>query len=141
LTTKLHRAACGIILLACIAGCGRSGGLAQISGAVSYDGQPVKKGTITFAPADGNGPTAAAAIADGRYTLKVSPGQKLVRIEGYKVLGQRHYSPNNPSSPMVDIQEQILPERYNTKSQLTREITPALGACDFVLEKSPSARP
>ena len=135
----LKLTACGIALTACLAGCGRSGGLTEISGTVSYDGQPVKQGTITFLPADGKGPTAAVPIADGKYSVKVAPGKKLVKIEGYKVIGQHRFSANNPR--MVIDQEQILPARYNTKSELTREITPALGTCDFALEKSPAARP
>jgi hypothetical protein len=134
-------AVCGFAMMACLAGCGRSGGLSEISGTVSYDGQPVKKGTITFLPADGNGPTAAAKIADGRYSAKVVAGKKLVKIEGFKVVGQRRYSPSNPNSKMVDLQEQFLPDRYNKKSELTREITPALGTCDFDLEKSATPRP
>jgi hypothetical protein len=137
----LKLAVCGLAVMACMAGCSRSGGLTEISGSVSYDGQPVKKGIITFAPANGAGPTAAAKINDGKYSVKIAPGEKLVRIEGYRVVGQRHYSPNNPNSPMVDMQEQFLPERYNKKSELTREITPGLGRCDFALEKPPATRP
>jgi hypothetical protein len=135
MTNGVRLAACAFALTACLAGCGRSDGLTAVSGTVSYDGQPVKKGTVTFLPADGNGPTAAAVIADGKYSVKVAPGRKLVRIEGYKVLGRRPYNPGNPKSPMVDKQEQILPQRYNAKSELTREITPTLGTCDFALEK------
>jgi hypothetical protein len=138
---RLRLAVCGLAALACVGGCSRGGGLTEIGGTVSYDGQPVKKGTITFVAANGSGPTAAATIVGGKYSLKVATGVKTVRIEGYKVVGQRHYSPNNPNSPMVDVQEQFLPDRYNKKSELTREITPSLRTCDFVLEKSPVARP
>jgi hypothetical protein len=139
--TLLRLVVCSLIAVACLGGCSRSGGPAEISGTVSYDGQPLKKGVITFVPANGSGPTAATTIVDGKYSLKVSPGEKLIRIEGYKVVGQRHYSPNNPNSPMVDMQEQFLPDRYNKKSELARKITPSLRTCDFVLEESPVARP
>ena len=94
--------------MACLAGCGRSDGLTEISGTVSYDGQPVKKGTITFLPADGKGPTAATLIADGKYSVKVAPGKKLVKIEGYKVIGQHPFSPNNPRI-VVDIRNKSCP--------------------------------
>jgi hypothetical protein len=131
--------ACGIALMACLAGCGRNGGLTEISGTVSYDGQPVKQGTITFLPADGKGPTAATPIADGKYSVKVAPGKKLVKIEGYKVIGQHRFSANNPR--MVIDQEQILPARYNTRSELTRDIASSDHKCDFTLEKPAAARP
>jgi hypothetical protein len=126
-----------LALIACLAGCGRRDGLTSISGTIAYDGQPVKKGTVTFVPADGNGPTAAAPIVDGKYSVKILPGRKLVRIEAFKVTGTRRYSRGNPNSPMVDMQEQILPARFNTKSKLTREIAPTESVYDFALEESP----
>jgi hypothetical protein len=36
----------------------------------------VKKGLIVSVPFDGNGPTAAGVIADGKCTAKVSLGRK-----------------------------------------------------------------
>lgn len=66
------------LLAAC--GCGDAG--ATVSGEVTYDGTPVKSGYVTFAPADGQGPTVGAAITDGRYTAeKVPPGPKVVKVE------------------------------------------------------------
>ena len=126
---------CGFAWMLSVAGCGHGDGLVQIGGGVTYDGQPVNSGIISFLPPDGNGPTAAAIVADGKYSLKVAPGKKLVRIEGFKVVGQRHFVPNDPKSPMIDVREQILPERYNAKSTLAREITSHDGTYDFVLEK------
>jgi len=134
----LKLVACGIALMACLTGCGRSDGLTEISGTVSYDGQPVKQGAITFLPADGKGPTAATPIADGKYSVKVAPGKKLVKIEGYKVTGQHPFSASNPR--IVVDQEQILPPRYNTQSELTRDIASGDHRCDFTLEKSAAAR-
>jgi hypothetical protein len=128
--------ACCFAVTACLTGCGH-GELASLAGTVSYEGRPVEKGTITFLPADGKGPTAAAPITDGKYSVKVVYGRKVVKIEGFKVLGQHPFSPNNPR--MVVDQQQIIPPCYNTKSELTREITPADGACDFALEKPPPA--
>lgn len=123
-----------ILAMASCLGCRRND-LIAISGTVSYDQKPVAKGTIMFQPADGQGPTAAAVIKDGKYSAKVATGNKQVQIEGFNVLGQRHYVPNDPTSPMVDIQEQYLPERYNVKSTLTREITPDAPVHDFTLDK------
>ena len=129
--------AVGILCVCAIAlctGC-RHNDLIPISGDVTYDQRPVVKGTIMFQPVDGQGPTAAAVIKDGKYAANVATGKKQVQIEGFNVLGQRHYVPNDPSSPMVDIQEQYLPERYNAASRLTREITRDVDTYDFALEK------
>ena len=130
---NLKCAACGLALMACLAGCGRGGGMASLTGTVSYDGQPVEKGLIAFVPADGKGPTAAAPVTDGKYSVKVAYGRKVVRIEGYKVIGQHPFSRNNPR--MVVDQEQILPPCCNTKSELTRDIACTDSTCDFALEK------
>jgi hypothetical protein len=130
----LRFAACGFALMACLAGCGRGGGLTSISGTVTYDGKPLEKGLISFVPADGKGPTAAAPVTDGKYSLKVAPGKKLVKIEGYQVTGQHPFSRYNPR--VVVEQKQILPSRYNTNSELARDIAPTDRTCDFALEKS-----
>lgn len=118
-----------------LSACGSDGGLTEISGVVSYAGQPVQKGSINFLPSDGKGPTAAAIIAGGKYSVKVAPGRKQVTVEGHKIVGQRHLNRNDPRSPIVDTLEQILPERYNTKTELTREISSSAVTYDFALEK------
>lgn len=128
-------AVCVLATFLVCSGCGGGDGLTAVSGAVTYDGQPVAKGAINFAPADGNGPTAAAIIADGKYSTKIMPGKKKVRIESFKVVGQRRLHPNDTTSPPIDIQEQTLPARYNTKSELAREIASGVRTCDFALEK------
>jgi hypothetical protein len=130
---------CCTVLMASLVGCGRGDGLMAISGTVSYDGKPLEKGVISFVPADGKGPTAASPISDGKYSVKVAAGKKMVKIESYKVLGQHPFSRNNPR--IVIDQEQILPPRYNTKSELTREIASSDHNCNFALEKAAGARP
>jgi hypothetical protein len=134
MSNELRFAACGLVLMACLVGCGRGGGLTAITGTVTYDGKTLEKGLISFVPADGNGPTAAAPIADGKYAVKVAPGKKLVKVEAYQVTGQHPFSRYNPR--IVVEQKQIIPPRYNTKSELTRDITPVDRTCDFTLEKS-----
>jgi len=52
--------------------CGTDDGAGRrypVSGKVSYKGQPVAKGSITFAPEDPNGRAASGLIADGSYRL------------------------------------------------------------------------
>lgn len=128
-------AACGLALMPCLAGCGCRDGLTVISGTVVYGGRPVQRGVIAFLPVDGNGPTAAAVVSDGKYSVKAAPGLKRVQIEAYNVIGRRSVVPGDLTSPMVDLQEQFLPVRYNTESELTCEITGDAWTHDFVLEK------
>jgi hypothetical protein len=122
-----------LLVVLAIGGCGGSGPM-EITGTVTFAGQPVENGAIEFEPSDGKGPLAAGVIKDGRYTLQVMPGPKRVRIEGFKVIGRRQFTPGNPASPMVDITEPIVPERFNTKTTLTHEITRGTSTCDFDLK-------
>jgi len=66
-----------------LSGCGEES--TSISGAVTYNGQPVEEGAISFRPADGTGQSFGARIVDGRYaTEKGSPGSKKVVVMGVK---------------------------------------------------------
>lgn len=73
-----------MVLLLCLAsGCG--GGAASVSGEVTYNGEPVANGSITFLPVDGKGSTAGGPIEDGHFAVdNVIPGPKVVKIEGVK---------------------------------------------------------
>lgn len=62
------------------AGCGSD--VASVSGLVSYEGEPVANGYVTFAPADGKGPMVGGAVTNGRYAVgNVPPGPKVVKVE------------------------------------------------------------
>ncbi len=120
------------LLLLLPAGCSDNG-LVEVTGRVTCDDKPLEKGTISFLPADGKGPTAAAIIEQGDYSVEVAPGEKKVEILGYKTAGKRRYDENDPSSPMLDINEQIVPERFNTKTKLTCQIEAGAGPHDFAV--------
>lgn len=62
----------------------------DLSGEVTYDGQPIRKGMLTFAPEveQGNsGPGSGAVIKDGRFTTPPKKGHvggpHRIRIVGY----------------------------------------------------------
>ena len=55
-----------------VLGCGDTTGLARrypVSGKVTYKGQPVEKGRISFIPSTADGNPAAGQIENGQYTL------------------------------------------------------------------------
>jgi hypothetical protein len=117
-----------------VLGCGRNDGLTDIGGAIVFEGTPIENGMIRFLAADGNSPTAAAAIKEGKYVVKVSSGKKQVQIEAFKVVGQRYHR-NDPRGQKLDVLQQMLPERYNAKSDLTCEVQPGKRVYDFTLTK------
>jgi hypothetical protein len=64
-------------------GCGEKA--TTISGKVTYNGQPVEMGAITFTPTDGKGPILAARILDGAYDIpNAMPGSRTVEIRGMR---------------------------------------------------------
>ncbi len=53
-------------------GCGGGGG-SSVSGTVTFNGQPVEKGLISFYSADGKGTPVGGPISGGKYTVKNVP--------------------------------------------------------------------
>jgi hypothetical protein len=72
-----------------VTGCGDDSGLGKrysVSGSVTYNGQPVEKGQISFVPADLNKQRAANGfIQDGRYSLTTLTPQDGALPGDYKV--------------------------------------------------------
>jgi hypothetical protein len=127
------------LALTLFCGCGGSP-FSDVSGNVSFDGQPVNKGSISFLPADGRGPTAAAVIEQGRFSVRVLPGEFKVQICSYRKIGERHASEGDPASPIIDIDQQTLPDRFNTATTLTREIKAGRQQVDFPLTSETAKR-
>jgi hypothetical protein len=68
------------IMLLLLAGCSQR---VTLSGTVTYDGEPVKDGHISFIPVAGQGSTVGAPIKDGSYELTAPPpGKYRVEITG-----------------------------------------------------------
>jgi hypothetical protein len=92
-----YRSAAAALLLAAgvamaLAGCGGAEGPTtyQLSGTVTYAGQPVPIGTVTLSPdaAKGNrGPGSAAGIVDGRFATEPGKGHVggayVLQVSGY----------------------------------------------------------
>ena len=78
------------IALASLAGCNT--GRFPVSGEVTFNGKPIPEGTISFEPADRQGPTTGGKIADGKYRLDGNsaplPGKKTVRIFAARKTGR-----------------------------------------------------
>jgi hypothetical protein len=61
-------------------GCSRTNSL---SGAVTYNGESVGKGSISFQPADGKGQAFGAEVVGGKYSVAtVTPGKYIASIRG-----------------------------------------------------------
>jgi hypothetical protein len=108
--------------LSCAAGCSSEAGKGTVSGEVTLDGQPLTEGVIRFVPVDGQSPTADTAIVVGRFGAAVPIGKKRVEISAPKVVGKRKMY-DTPNSPWVDDVAELLPARYNVRSELTLTVS------------------
>jgi len=147
--TRCHHgnnvAALGVVacLMAGLVGCSSSDGLDRrgVRGEVTYDGEPVEKGTITLFP-KAQGVVASGKIEAGQYEIPTHegpiPGEYRVEMTALKDTG-RMLQANEPGMEPIEIPEVIsyLPHKYNDQTELTvdiKEDDPVTQA-DFLLEK------
>ncbi|MBM3965186.1 MAG: hypothetical protein FJ308_09005 [Planctomycetes bacterium] len=80
--TKLFAAA---ICVAIVASVGCSSTTATIYGTVTFEGQDVEKGMMTFTPADGSGSVVGCDIKNGKFYAKgVTPGRNVLLVTAVK---------------------------------------------------------
>ena len=131
---------CPAVLITCFAagglltvqGCSRSGKL-EVTGQVSLDDKPLDDGTIDFFPLNGQGPSAAGIIAQGRYSVPIVAGEMRVVIQGFKQVGTQQMQ-HGAKMITVPIREPIVPKQYNAESQLQVQVDSSHLTHDFPLK-------
>ena len=108
----------------------------EVTGAVTYDGEPVATGIISFVPIDSGRSPGGATIADGRYRLYpevgLKPGTYRVEVRWSRPTGEKRAAGYGQSP---DVFAEVLPAKYHADSVLTAEVAAGGNAIDFVLEK------
>jgi hypothetical protein len=123
--------AVSLIALLSLTGCSDKPKLAQVTGTVTYKGQPLKEGTITFIPSDGR--SATGKIVDGKIKdvscFDINDG---VPLGNHKVL----ISSAPQSDDMYAAPKSLIPEKYGSldKSDLTAEIKAGENTLTFELK-------
>ena len=137
-----------VILISFVPGCGS--GSASISGNVTYNGEPVGDGFITFLPVDGKGPSAAGHIEAGHFEVdNIMPGPKLVKVEAVKKVPFARSSEEmakraavnkvlGDGSGLIDPADVIPPNAEGNNSKMT--IEPGQQTHDFHLKKAGGAK-
>jgi hypothetical protein len=140
-TAQYRRRALALALLAVAAiplGCGKSGPeMARVSGKVTYKGQPVPKGTITFVSSDPGRRNATGVLApDGTYRLQTEEPGDGAMLGDYKVTVSAHDEPVLDYIPAKPVPKKLLvPETYESPQASTLKATVVRGSntCDFDL--------
>jgi hypothetical protein len=123
------------ILLIGTMGCGESK-RGAVSGQVTLDGKAVDGGEIRFLFSEGK--PAWTQIVDGHYAIAASSGPSLgtarVEIRWPRKTGNRRpaMAPAPPDA-MVEETTEVIPARYNVRSELTAEIKTGNNTADFAL--------
>ncbi|WP_425613643.1 hypothetical protein NA78x_003478 [Anatilimnocola sp. NA78] len=111
----------GTLLLVC--GCGSdTGGRLPVAGTVTFQGQPLKTGSIEFSSAGGE--RGGASIVDGAYSIPpmsgLLPGTYTVRVSSITSSAEAPAMPGESAAIEKANKDQI-PAEFNTKSKLTYE--------------------
>jgi hypothetical protein len=105
----------------------------KVSGKVTFDGKPLSVGRIVFDPGKGEVP-GSFDVTDGRFeglaplgkcTIRISATQKVNLKEKYKMEGPGYDTPQ---------EENMIPAKYNTDSQMVREVTNTPANNEFTFE-------
>jgi hypothetical protein len=125
-------------------GVGCNGGKMALKGEVTFNGQPVPEGSISFEPADGHGAVTGGMISAGRYDFQAEagtqPGQKIVRITAVRKTG-RKIPIGEGSNALTDEIVPYIPSAYNSQSSLRVQVTAGeVNSHDFHLKGSAPKR-
>src|SRR5262245_16064008 len=121
---------CGVLALPFAAGCGNGGPVRhEVSGKVTYKGEPVPEGISAFEPEDGQGSKEGATILDGQYRIPKDKGlfaghYRVSIVIGNGTSGAGDASPDAPAGWRRGIPgKERAPPEFNRQSKLIREVT------------------
>lgn len=112
-----------ILVMLLVPACSNSGGRQEVTGSISFDGEPLQGGWIYFRPT-GKGPSSAGEIKNGRFEISAAdglmPGDYQVAIEYREPTGRevKVYT-----GETIAEEKQIIPARYNEQTTLKAEIS------------------
>ncbi len=125
-----------ILAVTSLAGCDMSDPARReypVTGTVKFDGKAVETGSVLFRAVDGDQRGFGGAIRDGNYELKATAGKMKVQISATRIIPGKFQELNPGEKSPVG--EMYIPERYNTKTELTAEVQAKKNSIDFDLKK------
>ena len=92
----------------------------EVSGTVTFDGQPVADGGITLVSEDPTLASDAGSIKDGQFKFLASAGKKKVQIRASREIPQP-----GPKNVLRDPKfEEYIPAKYHENTELEIEVVP-----------------
>lgn len=158
LSLPLRRNMSGILVAALLAstilGCGQRGPkMGSIKGKVTLDGKPIAQAVVTFMPEEGGPASSGMTADDGTYRVACPLGEGAV-VGKHRVsvrsqppipamAGQvpdeddPNYNPAWDASARAPAFVERIPARYNTKTELVRDVKPGENIIDLELTTAP----
>ena len=107
-----------LLLFAIVLGCGQQGPHTYpVSGTITFDDKAVSEGDIIFVPTDSSLAPDAGKITNGKFTARAKEGTCRVEITALDIDSNTKVVMGSP------LAENYIPDRYNTDSQLTVEVS------------------
>ena len=104
-------------------GCGGSSDVGRVEGVITLDGQPVADASVEFAPEGEGRPSTGMTDSNGHYELAYTATEMGAKVGKHSVVITTAGMKPDASGNLTEVPETI-PEKYNTKSELTVEVTP-----------------
>lgn len=134
-----------LVFLLIGSGCNGGGGpsfdnLVPVSGTVTYNGEPLEQGVVSFAPIDPRGQSATGKVTDGKFTMQTTVSAPGVIAGKYKVMIESIDTPDRaPSTNPNDLYPKsinLIPEKYRdaATSGIEIEVVSGMPAPDWKLE-------
>lgn len=120
-----------LLAAACLAGCSSQPELSVVKGSVTYNGQPLKFGTVMFQNVKGGQPAVGMIQADGTFTMATPKAGDGVKPGSYEVSVTCYENMDPAKAPVVDRGDmspgkRLIPQKYMmaATSGLTAEVKP-----------------
>ena len=134
---------CSLTFAVILSGCGQreySGPQRfPLSGKVTYDGETVDAGSISFLPlSDGEQRVSGGSIEGGAYVVPeeqgANAGKHRIEIRWQKATGKKIRDPQ--SGEMVEQRAEGLPPKFHKDSELTADVSASQTKIDFDLKSN-----
>jgi hypothetical protein len=139
--TRWIRLACATLVLSLsVTGCFRRGPeLAPVTGTVLLDGEPLANAQVEFKPMRGS-PSYGTTDSRGQYELRYTKDKSGAVVGTHVVRITTQTTAVDESGNEIQIPQRV-PEKYNYRSKLIREVRPKVeNRIDFRLESEPEAK-
>lgn len=139
LSSNVHCILVTVSLMAACSGCGSRAYDGEqrfpLTGKVTWDGEPLDLGTISFLPADGKQRVSGGQIENGQYSVSetegANAGKYRVEIRWAKKTGKQRF--DSDLQMKVDERTEGLPKKFNAQSTLSAEVSATQTKFDFEL--------